>query len=1369
LQQPQERKSPDQLEMIMVGFTGGAGTFNSGGVVYEWSDVIAVFENNVIVDYFTQFAGDALPGSSTDVTIGNFNVQLTQLTYRHVGGAVGVNNLTLNSGAEFTQGATNFVISGRLTNNGLMNATATMTFTGAIENNHLMTIGTGDGNVRFMRLAPVNGDFTLSGSGDMRLRDGFLTGQGGPSSVTDFSNASRISGYGTIGSEFGWSAFPSDGGYLAITNTAAGVIEADVAGRMLTIQPDLTAANPVINAGLMTASNGGILRFYGHGGQVFVEQSGAGTISAQNGAIVALDGAVIRGGTLHGVGTGIIRLEGAQTRLADLDISSTATVNMGRNAALEGRIENRGRMIASEFQTGTVIDADDVTLTGGGTFRMVGNYGRTTISGEALGAVLTNLAHTITGVGDIAGENLSVVNQGVISATPDSYSPTGTDELRLSALAGLRNEGVLEARGNATNLSLTFMQGVDNTGGTIRAVGNGASVGLREISISGGTFATTGTGIIRADGFNVRLGDFQTLAGTNINLAYMTLTGDVVNRGTMTAPGFLTVDGDLDLSGAGRILTQGANIVGRVAGAVLTNGSTIIGDGAIGVGVGIHNQAGNLSVINTGNMIADANAQSGPDTLALATLAGLTNSGLLEARNGATLAIDLDASVIIQNAGGTIRAAGAGSVVSLGDSHVAGGTLDAAGGSFTLANATFDGRAAILTTNLDLSVTGGRLNLMGSVANAGDVTFSHAGGLFIAAPTILSGGGSITINPPYHFSITAFGGVAGATLNNVNNTIGGSGSLGANSGIVLVNGAAGTISANQAGNTLFVETGSSLINHGVLSANRGILDVRDNLTGTGRLEVTNGGTLVVDQGTDQRVIFVGASADTLALSRREASDGGFDFSISDMRLGDRIRLDVAAGAGQEAAFSFAHTATGGNLSSAIFADGLGAQYLIRLSGAYSYGQFQLVGGADGLFGFVRVASRDGGSGNDVLTAASGGQRLVGLGGNDTLIGRAGNDILDGSLGNDTADFRFATSGVVVSLALSGVQTVGGGLGSDQLVSVENLTGSAHSDLLGGNGLANTLAGGAGNDTLDGGGGNDTMLGGAGNDIYLVNAAGDRVFETTTLTSGVNAGGTDTVQSAVAFNLDAYAGLRFVENLALTGAADITGSGNALANRLTGNLGNNVLNGRAGNDTMLGGAGNDIYLVDSAGDRVFETTTMTSGADAGGTDTVQSAVAFNLDAYAGLRFVEHLTLTGVANITGSGNALANRVIGNGGNNVLNGRAGNDTMTGGAGNDAFLFNTAPGAGNIDRITDFSVADDVIQLEDALFTSIARGVLDPAAFAANLSGQATTGAHRIIHETDAGRLFFDADGAGGAARVQFATVTPGLVLTNADFFVF
>src|SRR5262249_52715447 len=157
----------------------------------------------------------------------------------------------------------------------------------------------------------------------------------------------------------------------------------------------------------------------------------------------------------------------------------------------------------------------------------------------------------------------------------------------------------------------------------------------------------------------------------------------------------------------------------------------------------------------------------------------------------------------------------------------------------------------------------------------------------------------------------------------------------------------------------------------------------------------------------------------------------------------------------------------------------------------------------------------------------------------------------------------------------------------------------------------TLTGHSGDDTLDGGAGGDTLIGKRGNDTYIVDNAGDSVVE--------NANeGNDLVQSSVSYTLGAN-----VENLTLIGTAAINGTGNNLANRLTGNSAANVLNG---------GGGNDTYYV-STGDSVVE-------AANGGTDTVYSDVTFILGAN-----VENLTLTGTGAINGTGNNLANTLIGN----------------------------------------------------------------------------------------------------------------------------
>ena len=147
-------------------------------------------------------------------------------------------------------------------------------------------------------------------------------------------------------------------------------------------------------------------------------------------------------------------------------------------------------------------------------------------------------------------------------------------------------------------------------------------------------------------------------------------------------------------------------------------------------------------------------------------------------------------------------------------------------------------------------------------------------------------------------------------------------------------------------------------------------------------------------------------------------------------------------------------------------------------------------------------------------------------------------------------------------------------------------------------------------------------------------------------------GTDTVKSTISYTLDAN-----VENLILLGSSNLNATGNALNNSLTGNIGNNILTGGAGKDTLIGGYGNDTYIVD-IDDTVFEDVNS-------GVDTIIADFDYTLGAN-----IEHLTLTGNNNISGTGNNLNNAITGNNANNTLTGGDGKDTLTGGLGNDTYI---------------------------------------------------------------------------------------------------
>jgi Ca2+-binding RTX toxin-like protein len=326
-------------------------------------------------------------------------------------------------------------------------------------------------------------------------------------------------------------------------------------------------------------------------------------------------------------------------------------------------------------------------------------------------------------------------------------------------------------------------------------------------------------------------------------------------------------------------------------------------------------------------------------------------------------------------------------------------------------------------------------------------------------------------------------------------------------------------------------------------------------------------------------------------------------------------------------------------------------------------------GSDRLIGIQSVITGAGddkiyGSNSDnVLAAGAGNDAVRARGGNDTIIGGSGegNDIYDGGAGIDTIVYTSTSLGIVVNLSAASNNATGSEIGTDQITGVENIVGGDGNDVLTGNAAANNLVGGTGddtlngkvgNDTLIGGLGNDTLIGGLGNDTYIVDSLNDVVQEFT-------GQGTDKIQTS----LTSYTIAANIEKLDYTGIGNFTGTGNAGNNTLTGGAGNDKLFGGAGNDTLIGGAGNDTYIVDNPGDKAIETDAQ--GNDSGGNDTVMSSAKCTL----GLN-LENLTLTGSANLNGTGNILDNTITGNGGNNTLNGGAGNDTLDGGAGNDKLL---------------------------------------------------------------------------------------------------
>jgi Ca2+-binding RTX toxin-like protein len=194
--------------------------------------------------------------------------------------------------------------------------------------------------------------------------------------------------------------------------------------------------------------------------------------------------------------------------------------------------------------------------------------------------------------------------------------------------------------------------------------------------------------------------------------------------------------------------------------------------------------------------------------------------------------------------------------------------------------------------------------------------------------------------------------------------------------------------------------------------------------------------------------------------------------------------------------------------------------------------------------------------DDFILASTKGDRIEGDAGADLIIGGVGDDRISGGLGNDTAAYAGSAAGVVVDLKI-GAGSRGDAAG-DALEGVENLIGSAFSDVLLGDDQPNRLDGGEGNDRLIGREGADRLIGGSGIDrASYVGSAGAVVVD---LETGRGRGG------------EAHGDRLFrIENL----------TGSRHADQLAGDARDNELAGMLGDDTLVGGAGNDVLLGDDA--------------------------------------------------------------------------------------------------------------------------------------------------------------------------------------------
>jgi Ca2+-binding RTX toxin-like protein len=376
--------------------------------------------------------------------------------------------------------------------------------------------------------------------------------------------------------------------------------------------------------------------------------------------------------------------------------------------------------------------------------------------------------------------------------------------------------------------------------------------------------------------------------------------------------------------------------------------------------------------------------------------------------------------------------------------------------------------------------------------------------------------------------------------------------------------------------------------------------VADLVKGGAGNDILDGGAGVdrLEGGTGDDIYYVDSASDLIVEKAGEGSDTAFS-SVS-LTLKSNVENLTLTG-------TAALTATGNDLGNVIFGNDGVNKIRGNAGNDWIYGDE----GDDNITGGVGDDHIDGGGGKDtaVFSGKLADYSITTVGGVTTVTdllasdGDDGTDVLQGveilkfsdksytvplsgganalfTVDADAVDFNSVTAGSY----LAGSQYAALG-GDDHVTLAASLAAAAAAgydptiafdagdgnDTVTGGGFADLIKGGAGNDILDGGLGGDRMDGNTGDDIYYVDDAGDIVAEK--LDEGL-----DNVVSSISHTLKSH-----VENLTLTGAAALTGTGNDLDNVIDGNTGANKIIANAGNDsvhagdgddTITGGAGND---------------------------------------------------------------------------------------------------------------------------------------------------------------------------------------------------
>jgi hypothetical protein len=774
------------------------------------------------------------------------------ITATGAGSALLLQNTIINGGALAVSGGGTMqtvntaTLNGVTLNGNYLSDLGTQTYvSGTISHTGNLQINAGSGNNTYLN---INGATTLTGGTTTLAWNGTSTGSafiqqtGGNQTLI---NDETIHGAGNIGNSSG----------LTVTNN--GTINADVSGQTLA----LTLANSnnggvFANNGTLEATNGGTLLFASQ----TVANAGRTITATGAGSALLLQNTIINGGALAVSGGGTMQTVNTAT-LNGVTLNGNYLSDLGTQTYVSGTISHTGNLqINAGSGNNTYLNINGATTLTGGTTTLAWNgtsTGSAIIQQTGGNQTLTN-SDTIQGAGNIGNSGgLTLVNtaSGVINANLSGQTLTLSTGNANDPLQQLQNHGVLEATNGATLLFAS--QNVANAGQTITAAGAGSALNLQNTTINGGTLAVSG-------GATMQTLNTATLNGVTLNGNYLSdvgtqtyVTGTISHTGNLLINAgngndtYLQINGTTTLTGGTTTLawngtSTGSAIIQQTGGnQTLINDETIHGTGNIG-------NSGGLTVTNNGTINADVTGQTLTISAGNSNNGGVfQNSGTVAATNGSALVF---ASQTVANGGQGIKADGAGTVVTLQNTTINGGTLAATNGAlFQTGNAaTLNG--VTLSGNY-LADVATQTTLTGAIANNGAIQVNAGSGnntyVLINAPTTLAGSGTLTL--AYNGTSTGAAIIqqSGANQTFTNgSTIQGAGVIGNTTGLTLINAAGGTINANVANQTLTIngtnanDTQGAVANSGTLLASAGTLAITPAVYGTGTLQTT--GTGVVD-------------------------------------------------------------------------------------------------------------------------------------------------------------------------------------------------------------------------------------------------------------------------------------------------------------------------------------------------------------------------------------------------------------------------------------------------------------------------------------------------------------------------------------------